>query len=31
MKLGWSTVVVYSLLAIGFAYFHFAKPAEAQA
>jgi uncharacterized membrane protein YdcZ (DUF606 family) len=27
--LGWSTVAIYLLLAIGFAYFHFAKPAEA--
>lgn len=26
---GWSTVVIYLVLAIGFAYFHFAKPAEA--
>lgn len=27
--LGWSTVAIYLLLAIGFAYFHFAKPSEA--
>jgi hypothetical protein len=26
-SLGWSTVVIYLLLGIGFAYFHFAKPA----
>ena len=25
---GWSTVIIYLALAIGFAYFHFAKPAE---
>jgi hypothetical protein len=28
-SLGWSTVAIYLLLAIGFAYFHFAKPSEA--
>ena len=27
--LGWSTVAIYLLLALGFAYFHFAKPSEA--
>jgi len=27
--LGWSTVAIYLLLAIGFAYFHFAKPSVA--
>ncbi len=27
--LGWSTVAIYLLLAIGFAYFHFAKPSKA--
>ena len=26
---GWSTVAIYLLLALGFAYFHFAKPSEA--
>jgi len=28
-SLGWSTVAIYLLLALGFAYFHFAKPSEA--
>ena len=28
-SLGWSTVAIYLLLAVGFAYFHFAKPSEA--
>lgn len=28
-SLGWSTVAIYLLLAIGFAYFQFAKPSEA--
>jgi hypothetical protein len=28
-SLGWSTVAIYLLLAIGFAYFHFTKPSEA--
>jgi len=28
-SLGWSTVTIYLLLALGFAYFHFAKPSEA--
>ena len=28
-SLGWSTVAIYLLLALGFAYFHFAKPPEA--
>jgi hypothetical protein len=28
-SLGWSTVVIYLLLAIGFAYFHFSKKPEA--
>ena len=28
-SLGWSTVAIYLLLAIGFAYFLFAKPSEA--
>jgi phosphoglycerol transferase MdoB-like AlkP superfamily enzyme len=28
-SLGWSTVVIYLLLALGFAYFLFAKPSEA--
>jgi hypothetical protein len=27
-SLGWSTVAIYLLLALGFAYFHFAKPSE---
>ena len=27
--LGWSTVAIYLLLAVGFAYFRFTKPAEA--
>ena len=27
-SLGWSTVAIYLLLGIGFAYFHFAKPSE---
>jgi len=27
--LGWSTVAIYLLLALGFAYFQFAKPSEA--
>ena len=27
--LGWSTVAIYLLLAIGFGYFHIAKPSEA--
>ena len=27
--LGWSTVAIYLLLALGFAYFHFAKPSDA--
>ena len=27
-SLGWSTVAIYLLLAIGFAYFQFAKPSE---
>ena len=27
-SLGWSTVAIYLLLAVGFAYFHFAKPSE---
>jgi hypothetical protein len=28
-SLGWSTVAIYLLLALGFAYFHFSKPADA--
>jgi hypothetical protein len=28
-NLGWSTVAIYLLLAIGFAYFHFTNPSEA--
>ena len=28
-SLGWSTVAIYLLLALGFAYFQFAKPSEA--
>ncbi len=28
-SLGWSTVAIYLLLALGFAYFHFAKPSDA--
>ena len=28
-SLGWSTVAIYLLLALGFAYFHFAKSSEA--
>ena len=28
-SLGWSTVAIYLLLALGFAYFHFAKTSEA--
>jgi hypothetical protein len=28
-QLGWSTVAIYLLLALGFAYFHFAKPSDA--
>ena len=28
-SLGWSTVAIYLLLAIGFAYFQFTKPSEA--
>ena len=28
-SLGWSTVAIYLLLAVGFAYFHFAKPSKA--
>ena len=27
-SLGWSTVAIYLLLALGFAYFYFAKPSE---
>ncbi len=28
-SLGWSTVAIYLVLALGFAYFHFSKPADA--